>query len=158
MYLRTKAIPAVIGISAFLAASLGSLASEPFDLSPEQSARPRTEKDPALIGSIPEHFKFVEDGAFTVAISPSGTPSIATYATDAATVIGADPDIVQLIADKLGRKLNLVAVRSGVGSLSGNLRNGRKEARSQCLGKLHVRKIVSNPRHRLRSIPSVHTT
>ncbi|BCH05070.1 ABC transporter substrate-binding protein (plasmid) [Mesorhizobium sp. 131-2-5] len=110
MFLRTKAIPAVIGISAFLAASLGSLASEPFDLSPEQSARPRTEKDPALIASIPARFKFVKDGTFTVGIAPGGTPPIATYATDAATVIGADPDIAQLIADKLGRKLNLVAV------------------------------------------------
>lgn len=110
MFLRTKAIPAVIGISAFLAASLVSLASEPFDLSPEQSARPRTEKDPALIASTPERFKFVEDGVLTVGIAPGGTPPIATYATDAATVVGADPDIAQLIADKLGRKLNLVAV------------------------------------------------
>ncbi|MER8692050.1 ABC transporter substrate-binding protein [Mesorhizobium opportunistum] len=110
MFLRTKAIAAVIGISAFMAAPLVSLASEPFDLSPEQAARPRTETDPALIASIPQTFKFVEDGAFTVAISPDGTPPIATYATGAATVIGADPDIAQLIADKLGRKLNLVAV------------------------------------------------
>ncbi|RWM48361.1 MAG: ABC transporter substrate-binding protein [Mesorhizobium sp.] len=110
MFLRTKAIPAVIGISAFLTASLVSLASEPFDLSPEQSARPRTEKDPSLIASIPARFNFVEDGAFTVGIAPGGTPPIATYATDAATVVGADPDIAQLIADKLGRKLNLAAV------------------------------------------------
>lgn len=110
MFLRSKAIPAVIGICAFLASSLLTLASEPFDLSPEQSARPRAEKDPALIASIPARFKFVEDGVLTVGIAPGGTPPVATYATDAATVIGADPDIAQLIADKLGRKLNLVAV------------------------------------------------
>ncbi|RWM20582.1 MAG: ABC transporter substrate-binding protein [Mesorhizobium sp.] len=110
MFLRTKAIPALIAASVLLTACVASLASEPFDLSPEQPARLRTEKEPRLIGSVPERFEFVEDGAFTVAVSPDGTPPIATYATDAATVVGADPDIAQLIADKLGRKLNLVVV------------------------------------------------
>ncbi|KRB29620.1 hypothetical protein ASE05_30580 [Mesorhizobium sp. Root172] len=80
MLSRTKAIAPVIGVSALLASFFVSLGSEPFDLSPEQSARPRAGKDPALVVSIPQTFKFVEDGALTVAIALGGAPPIATYA------------------------------------------------------------------------------
>ncbi len=37
-------------------------------------------------------------------------PPIATYASDAATVVGADPDLAQLLADSFGLELNLVSV------------------------------------------------
>jgi polar amino acid transport system substrate-binding protein len=95
-------------VGALGATSLPALAQQsPFDLGPEQPGRIRAGKDPAAIAAVPKGFKFVEPGSFTVGISPGGPP-LTTYATDAKTVIGADPDFAQLIADSLGLKLNLV--------------------------------------------------
>ncbi|MGV5657881.1 ABC transporter substrate-binding protein, partial [Burkholderia pseudomallei] len=53
--------------------------------------------------------RWVDDRAFTVAIAPHAPP-VATFATDARTVVGADPDYAQLVADALGRRLALVPV------------------------------------------------
>ncbi|MBW8723871.1 MAG: ABC transporter substrate-binding protein [Inquilinus limosus] len=83
--------------------------AQTLDLSPEQPGRLRAEKDSAIAATIPKDFRFAEDGVLTVAVAP-GQPPIATYATDARTVIGADPDLAQLVADLLGLKLKLVAV------------------------------------------------
>ena len=83
--------------------------AQPFDLGPEQPGRLRAERNPEAIKAIPKGFVFVEPGSLTVAISPSGPP-LATYATDARTVVGADPDFAQLIADSLGLKLNLLPI------------------------------------------------
>lgn len=88
----------------------GALAAEDiFDLSPDQPGRVRAEKDPAAIAAIPHDFKFLSPGRFTVAISPGGPP-LATYATDAKTVVGADPDYALAVADSLGFDLELVPV------------------------------------------------
>ncbi len=84
-------------------------AAEKFNLSPDTSNRIRAEKDEAAIKAIAPNFKFVNPGKFTVAINP-WDPPIATYATDAKTVVGADPDIAQLLADSLGLQLELVPV------------------------------------------------
>ncbi|AYG68974.1 MULTISPECIES: ABC transporter substrate-binding protein [unclassified Rhizobium] len=84
-------------------------AAEKFNLSPDTSNRVRAEKDEAAIKAIAPGFKFVNPGKFTVAINP-WDPPIATYATDAKTVVGADPDIAQLLADSLGLQLELVPV------------------------------------------------
>ncbi|WP_371674254.1 ABC transporter substrate-binding protein [Neorhizobium sp. T25_27] len=84
-------------------------AADIFDLSPDQSGRVRAEKDSAAIAAIPPGFKFVTPGKFTVAVSPGGPP-LATYATDAKTVVGADPDYALAIADSLGLELELVPV------------------------------------------------
>ncbi|WP_117190121.1 ABC transporter substrate-binding protein [Rhizobium terrae] len=91
-----------LGLSA---ASAGDI----FDLSPGQPGRIRAEKDAAAIAAIPKDFKFVTSGKFTVAVSPGGPP-LATYATDAKTVVGADPDYALAIADSLGLELQLVPV------------------------------------------------
>jgi len=64
---------------------------------------------PHAIKAIAPGFKFVNPGKFTVAINP-WDPPIATYATDAKTVVGTDPDIAQLLADSLGLQLELVPV------------------------------------------------
>lgn len=80
-----------------------------FDFSPEQKDRPRAEANRAAIRAIPANFKFVRDGYLTVAIAPNAPP-ISTYATDAKTVIGADPDYAQLVADSLGLQLDLQPV------------------------------------------------
>lgn len=84
-------------------------ANDIFDLSPEQADRIRAEKDPAAIAVIAPGFKFVTPGKFTVAISPGGPP-LATYATDAKTVVGADADYALAIADSLGLELDLLPV------------------------------------------------
>jgi polar amino acid transport system substrate-binding protein len=80
-----------------------------FDLSPEQSARIRVEKNEAATAAVAKDFRFVTPGIFTVAASPGGPP-LTTYATDAKTVVGADPDIAYAIAESLGLKLQLVPV------------------------------------------------
>ncbi|WP_331376081.1 ABC transporter substrate-binding protein [Sinorhizobium chiapasense] len=80
-----------------------------FDLSPGQPGRVRAEKDERAIAAIPADFEFVTPGKFTVAVSPGGPP-LATYATDARTVIGADPEYAQAVADSLGLSLELVPV------------------------------------------------
>jgi len=85
----------------------GTWAGTTFDLSPAQPGRPRTGPDTAAIKAIPADFKFVQDGVLTVGISVAWPP-ISTYATDTKTVVGFDPDLSQLIADSLGRKLKLV--------------------------------------------------
>ncbi|UPG74807.1 ABC transporter substrate-binding protein (plasmid) [Roseomonas gilardii subsp. gilardii] len=79
------------------------------DLSPGQPDRPRGRRNEQALAAIPASFRFVREEVFTVAIAPGGPP-IATYATDASTVVGADPDIASLIADALGRRLELVPV------------------------------------------------
>ena len=77
-------------------------AAAAFDFSPEQKGRVRAEKDAAAIQAIPKNFKFVKEGVFTVAIAPFAPP-IATYASDAKTVVGFDPDYAQLVADALAQ-------------------------------------------------------
>ena len=94
------------GLACLASASAGEV---PFDLGPEQPGRVRAERDAAAIALIPKDFRLAEAGVLTVAISPGGPP-LATYATDARTVVGADPDFAQLIADSLGLKLALVAI------------------------------------------------
>lgn len=86
-----------------------AMAAEDFDLSPEQPGRLHAAKNEAAIAAIPKDFKFVTSGTFTVAVAPGGPP-LATYATDAKTVVGADPDYAYAVADALGLKLELVPV------------------------------------------------
>ena len=84
-------------------------AAEKFNLSPDTSNRVRAEKDEAAIKAIVPGFKFVNPGKFTVAINP-GDPPLATYATDAKTIVGSDADIAQVVADSLGLQLEVVPV------------------------------------------------
>ncbi|PZM15484.1 ABC transporter substrate-binding protein [Rhizobium tubonense] len=100
----------VAGVVVLAALGLGAAqAAEKFDLSPDTSNRVRAEKNEAAVKAIPSSFKFVTPGKFTVAIN-AWDPPIATYASDAKTVVGADPDIASLIADSLGLELELVSV------------------------------------------------
>lgn len=99
----------LMAIAAILFAAVNPAHSADFDLSPEQAGRIRAERDNAAIAAIPQDFKFVTPGTFTVAVSPGGPP-LATYATDAKTVVGADPDYALAVADSLGLKLELVPV------------------------------------------------
>lgn len=78
-----------------------------FDFSAEQPGRVRSTPSPTAIAAIPADFKFVTPGALTVAVAPAVAP-LATLADDARTPVGADPDLAQLVADKLGLELKLV--------------------------------------------------
>ncbi len=100
--LAAMATASLIGLGA-------AQAAEEFDLSPEQPGRVHAARDEAAIAAIPKDFKFVTSGVFTVAVAPGGPP-LATYATDAKTVVGADPDYAYAVADALGLKLELVPV------------------------------------------------
>ncbi|WCK04230.1 ABC transporter substrate-binding protein [Agrobacterium tumefaciens] len=101
----TATLGAFLSVAGFGSAS----ASDVFDLSPDQPGRIRVEKDAGAIAAVPKDFKFVTPGKLTVAVSPGGPP-LATYATDAKTVVGADPDYALAVADSLGLELELVAV------------------------------------------------
>lgn len=100
----------VLGALASTFALIGTaLAEDAFDLSPQQAGRVHAERNEAAIAAIAKDFTFVTSGKFTVAVSPGGPP-LATYATDAQTVVGADPDYAAAIADSLGLELELVPV------------------------------------------------
>ena len=105
---RSMLIAALVSTLA-LFASTARADENAFDLSPEQPSRLRAEKNDAAIAAISGDFKFVTPGKFTVAVSAGGPP-LATYATDAKTVVGADPDYASAIADSLGLELELLPV------------------------------------------------
>lgn len=86
-----------------------TLAANTFDLSPEQHGRPRASADAAAIKAVPAGFPFVEKDTLTIGIVPA-LPPISSYATDAKTIVGFDPDLAQVVADGLGRKLNIVTL------------------------------------------------
>lgn len=104
-----RACSFVLMMTALTSASAVQAADLTFDLSPEQANRLHVERDEKAVAAIPKGFKFVTPGVFTVAVAPGGPP-LATYATDAKTVVGADPDIASAIADSLGLKLELLPV------------------------------------------------
>ncbi len=98
------------GVAAAMLLSLGTAqAAEKFDLSPDTSNRVRAEKNEDAIKAVAPDFKFATQGKFTVAIN-AWDPPIATFANDAKTIVGADPDIASLLADSLGLELEIVSV------------------------------------------------
>lgn len=104
-----KSLSLVVGaVASLMALGLAATAAE-FDLSPEQTGRIHAEKSEKAAAAISPDFKFAKPGYLTVATHP-WDPPIGTYATDASTVIGADPDLTVLIAETLGLKLDLAPV------------------------------------------------
>jgi polar amino acid transport system substrate-binding protein len=104
--LRAQVFGVVVGLAALAAAP--ALAAS-FDLSPEQPTRIHTDKDDAAVAAIGKDFKFVKDGVLTIATNP-WLPPISTYATDAKTVVGFDADLSSLLAESLGRRIEIVPV------------------------------------------------
>lgn len=102
------------GVLTTLVGSLPAYASDAanvagFDLGPEQAGQLRADPVPQAIAALPEDYQYANPGALTVALAPAGPP-ITTYATDAVTIIGADPDIAQVVADALDVRLDVVAI------------------------------------------------
>lgn len=83
-------------------------ATQTYDFSAEQTGRVRAPTDPDAQRLL-AGYRLVSPGVLTVAVAPFDPP-IATYATDARSVVGADPDYAQLVADALGLRLALVPV------------------------------------------------
>ncbi len=100
----TAALAAAAGLPLRTALATAAIA----DLDPRQAGRVRAPRDAAAIRAA-GGYRWVRDGAFTVAIAPHAPP-VSTYATDARTVVGADPDYAQLVADAFGRTLALVPI------------------------------------------------
>ncbi|MEK6348122.1 MAG: ABC transporter substrate-binding protein [Burkholderia sp.] len=90
-----------------LATSVTALAAPAINLSPDQHDRVRAAPDEAAIKAVPANFPFVSKGELVVGMAVSWPP-LDTYATDAKTLVGYDPDLAQLVADGLGRKLRIV--------------------------------------------------
>lgn len=86
--------------------SIGEARAE-LDLRANERPLPVTRDDNA-ISKIPPHYRFVEPGVLTVAISALNSPPLALLASDNRTRIGSDPDIARLLAGSLGLKLKLV--------------------------------------------------
>jgi polar amino acid transport system substrate-binding protein len=79
-----------------------------YDFSPEQHGRVRAPVNPAAQRAA-AGYRWVSPGSFTAAVAPFAAP-ISSYASDARTLVGSDPDFAQLVADALGLKLALVPV------------------------------------------------
>ncbi|MFL9866071.1 ABC transporter substrate-binding protein [Paraburkholderia fungorum] len=104
-HLASLVLASVTGLVAGIAPTLA--AAPGFDLSPAQQSRIRGTQDPAAIKAIPSNFAFIGKDVLTVGIVVAHPP-ISTYASDAKTVVGFDPDLAQLVADSLGKRLDLV--------------------------------------------------
>ena len=110
MTFLTNAKLLMAGAVTAMALGLGTAqAAETFDLSPDTSNRVRAEKNEEAIKALPADFKFTTPGKFTVAIN-AWDPPIATFASDAKTIVGADPDLASLLADSLWLELEIVSV------------------------------------------------
>jgi polar amino acid transport system substrate-binding protein len=72
--------------------------------SPEQN-RVRAEKVDAIAALVPQPIR--ERGELVVGTTGAGNPPLSFRADDDTTVIGAEPDIAQLVADVLGLELRL---------------------------------------------------
>ncbi|ABE36295.1 bacterial extracellular solute-binding s, 3 family protein [Paraburkholderia xenovorans LB400] len=104
-------LSAVAGTLAALAMGIvgTALAATTFNLSPDQHDRVRTTPDAAAIKAVPPSFPFVGKDELVIGMTV-GAPPLAAYATDEKTVVGFDPDLAQLVADGLGRKLKIVVL------------------------------------------------
>ncbi len=107
MLTRRSSLALLAGGAASALIPAGAFAQQGVDLSPEQPGRPRAERDEEAIRLIAKDAKFARDGVFTVANNTGRFP-FSGYASDTKTVIGAEAEIGQLVADALGRKLEIV--------------------------------------------------
>ncbi|GGC28982.1 hypothetical protein GCM10011400_14630 [Paraburkholderia caffeinilytica] len=88
-------------------AGIALAAGTTFNLSPDQHGQVRTTPDAAAIRAVPATFPFVAKDELVIGMTVA-YPPLGTYATDNRTIVGFDPDLAQLVADGLGRKLKIV--------------------------------------------------
>lgn len=109
MTTRRQLIQTSLGAIALATSLLLPAHAQSPDLSPEQTTRPRSAKIDEAVKLLPANYKFVKDGVLTVGTTTGRLP-FGAYALDNKTPVGNAPDIAQLVADSLGRKLELVSV------------------------------------------------
>jgi polar amino acid transport system substrate-binding protein len=102
-----QCLPGLVALSLALGTLPAALAVE-IDLSPDQKQRPRAQPEPA-VQALAKNFRFAKPGVLVVGTTLGVLP-FGDYATDAKTPVGNAPDIAQLLADSLGRRLELVPV------------------------------------------------
>jgi polar amino acid transport system substrate-binding protein len=107
MITRRNSLSLLAGAASAAILPARAFAQQGIDLSPEQPGRPRAQIDEAAIKLLARDAKFAKDGVFTVANNTGRFP-FGGYASDTKTIIGAEPDIAQLVADALGRKLEVI--------------------------------------------------
>jgi len=90
-------------------AGIALAASSTFNLSPDQHGQIRTTPDAAAVKAIPATFPFAAKDELVIGMTVA-FPPLGTYATDEKTIVGFDPDLAQLVADGLGRRLKIVAL------------------------------------------------
>jgi polar amino acid transport system substrate-binding protein len=100
---------ATFAVLTFSVTGTALAASTVINLSPDQKDRVRTAPDETAIKAIPAAFPFVSKGEFVVGMVV-GFPPLDAYATDEKTIVGFDPDLAQLVADGLGRKLKILVL------------------------------------------------
>lgn len=101
-----KAGTTLIAALAFIPAVL---AQSSLSLDPNPEDRLHAEKNEAVAALLPADFKWAKDGVISIAVAP-WAPPIATYATDASTVVGFDPDVARLVGEVLGLPVEIVPV------------------------------------------------
>lgn len=110
MITRKTFVTSLLSLATLAAAGWSSAAlAQSVDLSPEQPGRPRSQPVPEALKLLPKDFRFAKDGVLTVGTTTGRLP-FGAYATDNKTPVGNAPDIAQLVADSLGRRLELVSV------------------------------------------------
>jgi len=107
MLTRRASLTLFAGAASSALIPVGAFAQQAIDLSAEQPGRPRAERDEEAIKLIAGDAKFAKDGVFTVGNNTGRFP-FSGFATDNKTVIGSEAEIAQLVADALGRKLEIV--------------------------------------------------
>lgn len=108
---RRKVAALLTGLATVLSLSacanpvdLDAIEATGFNLSPDQN-RVRSTVNPELAAAVPEAIK--ADGKLTVGSLVQGSPPLIMMATDNSTPIGAEVDMAQLIADKVGLELDI---------------------------------------------------
>lgn len=94
-------------LSAILAPA--TFAQTSLSLDPNPTDRLHAEKNDAAAALLPADHKWAKDGVISIAVAP-WAPPIATYATDATTVVGFDPDVARLVGEVLGVPVEIVPV------------------------------------------------
>lgn len=94
-------------VSALLAPA--TFAQTSLSLDPNPTDRLHAERNDAAAALLPADHKWAKDGVISIAVAP-WAPPIATYATDATTVVGFDPDVARLVGEVLGVPVEIVPV------------------------------------------------
>ena len=83
--------------------------SVPLDLSVEQPGRPHTTLSQERANEV-ANVPFVKKDTLTVAFSTNSSLPLHDYASDAKTWIGSDADLVSAIAERMGKKLEIINI------------------------------------------------